>query len=100
MAAEPRLLLLDEPFRALEADLRIRTREAITEIVAIAGTTAVLVTHDPDDAATFAPRVLYMDRGRTITSDLELAVAAAALGTCPTCGQPIHDTATVSTGPS
>ena len=89
MAAEPDVLLLDEPFSALEADLRIRTREAITEIVARAGTTAILVTHDPDDAATFAPRVLSMDRGRTVTRDGVRDETELEPAVCPTCGRPI-----------
>jgi len=46
LAAQPRVLLLDEPFAALDAGLRVRVREDIAAILRDAGTTALLVTHD------------------------------------------------------
>ena len=45
LAAQPRVLLLDEPFAALDAGLRVRVREDIAAILRDAGTTALLVTH-------------------------------------------------------
>ena len=88
MAVRPRLLLLDEPFSALDADLRIQTREAITAIVAASRTTALLVTHDPDDAAAFGQRTVVMDAGRSISTQASTPRYGSP-PVCPTCGQPV-----------
>lgn len=62
LAAEPRVLLLDEPFAALDAGLRERVREDIATILRSAGTTALLVTHDQSEALSLADSVaLLMD---------------------------------------
>lgn len=66
LAAEPRVLLLDEPFAALDAGLRERVREEIATILRAAGTTALLVTHDQAEALSLADSVaLLMDGGVT-----------------------------------
>lgn len=54
LAAEPRALLLDEPFSALDAPLRARLAQDVLAIVAQANIPAVHVTHDPDEADTMA----------------------------------------------
>ncbi|MGV0836481.1 ABC transporter ATP-binding protein [Mycolicibacterium thermoresistibile] len=64
LAAEPRVLLLDEPFVALDAGLRIRVREEIAAILRAAGTTAVLVTHDQSEALSLADSVALLMDGR------------------------------------
>ena len=62
LAARPRVVLLDEPFAALDAGLRVRVREDIAEILRSAGTTALLVTHDQSEALSLADSVaLLMD---------------------------------------
>jgi iron(III) transport system ATP-binding protein len=60
LAVRPAVMLLDEPFSALDAELRVETREAVSRLLADAGITTILVTHDPDDAATFATRTVTM----------------------------------------
>ncbi|MGV0746388.1 ABC transporter ATP-binding protein [Mycolicibacterium sp. XJ870] len=63
LAARPRVLLLDEPFAALDAGLRVRVREDIAEILRAAGTTAVLVTHDQTEALSLADSVALLIDG-------------------------------------
>ena len=63
LAAQPRVLLLDEPFAALDAGLRVRVREDIAEILRAAGTTAVLVTHDQTEALSLADSVALLIDG-------------------------------------
>ena len=63
LAARPRVILLDEPFAALDAGLRGRVREDIAEILAAAGTTAVLVTHDQAEALSLADSVAVLMGG-------------------------------------
>ena len=57
LAREPDLLLLDEPFSALDAGLRTATRKAVARTLARAGVTTVLVTHDQSEALSFADQV-------------------------------------------
>lgn len=64
LAHEPRLLLLDEPFGALDARIREELRRAIRDIQRAVGTTTILVTHDQEEAFTMANRIGVMDRGR------------------------------------
>ncbi|MBI5336277.1 MAG: ABC transporter ATP-binding protein [Mycolicibacterium rufum] len=63
LAARPRVLLLDEPFAALDAGLRIRVREDIATILRDTGTTAVLVTHDQAEALSLADAVALLIDG-------------------------------------
>jgi iron(III) transport system ATP-binding protein len=64
LAPEPRVLLLDEPFSNLDAGLRASVREEVRAILAVTGTTAVVVTHDQTEALSLADKVAVMDRGR------------------------------------
>ncbi|MCK0174610.1 ABC transporter ATP-binding protein [Mycolicibacterium sp. F2034L] len=66
LAAEPRVLLLDEPFAALDAGMRVRVREEIAEVLRIAGTTAVLVTHDQAEALSLADSVALLIDGTVV----------------------------------
>jgi molybdate transport system ATP-binding protein len=64
LATEPRLLLLDEPLAALDADARLELREELARhLVDFPGPT-VLVNHDGDDTARLADRVLHLAGGR------------------------------------
>lgn len=54
LIVKPRLLLLDEPFSALDADLRVRMRDEFNERVSSAGTQVLLVTHDESEAKAMA----------------------------------------------
>jgi iron(III) transport system ATP-binding protein len=60
LAARPRVLLLDEPFAALDAGLRTRVREDIAEILRDTETTALLVTHDQAEALSLADSVALL----------------------------------------
>ena len=64
LAPEPDLILLDEPFSNLDAELRAAVREEVREILRRAGATAVLVTHDQEEALSLADRVAVVDDGR------------------------------------
>jgi len=64
LAHEPRVLLLDEPFGALDAKIREELRRAIREIQRAVGITTMLVTHDQEEAFSMADRIGVMDRGR------------------------------------
>jgi len=66
LAAEPRLLLLDEPLSALDAGLRQRLAEDLRRILVEAGTTAVMVTHDHEEAFTVADDLAVMRDGRIV----------------------------------
>ncbi|MGE2735147.1 ABC transporter ATP-binding protein [Mycolicibacterium vaccae] len=63
LAAQPRVLLLDEPFAALDAGLRVRVREDIAAILRETGTTAILVTHDQSEALSLADSVALLIDG-------------------------------------
>lgn len=64
LAIEPRVLLLDEPFGALDARVRKDLRRWLREIHKQTGLTTVFVTHDQDEAMELADRVVVLDKGR------------------------------------
>ncbi|KRF14931.1 ABC transporter ATP-binding protein [Nocardioides sp. Soil796] len=66
LAVEPRLLLLDEPLSALDKSLRERLALDLREILTRAGTTALFVTHDHEEAFAVADRMALMRAGRLV----------------------------------
>ena len=64
MAPDPTLILLDEPFSALDATLRAQLRGEVREILRAAGATTVFVTHDQGEALEISDRVAVMRAGR------------------------------------
>jgi iron(III) transport system ATP-binding protein len=64
LAPTPALILLDEPFSNLDAALRDRVRSEVRDILRAAGVTALLVTHDQEEALSLADRVAVMRAGR------------------------------------
>jgi iron(III) transport system ATP-binding protein len=66
LAPEPSLVLLDEPFANLDATLRQRVRAEVRAILQAAGATAVLVTHDQEEALSVADTVAVMHGGRIL----------------------------------
>ena len=64
LAPRPAVVLLDEPFSNLDAALRTQLRGDVREILRAAGTAAIFVTHDQDEALTLADRTAVMVRGR------------------------------------
>jgi iron(III) transport system ATP-binding protein len=68
LAPRPDLLLLDEPFSALDAALRVELRTEVATALRTAGATAILVTHDVDEALAFADVIAVMRDGRIAQS--------------------------------
>ncbi|MFP5342523.1 MAG: ABC transporter ATP-binding protein [Candidatus Limnocylindria bacterium] len=64
LAPRPDVVLLDEPYSSLDAALRTQLRGDVREILRNAGTAAVFVTHDQDEALTLGDRMAVMVRGR------------------------------------
>jgi ABC-type Fe3+/spermidine/putrescine transport system ATPase subunit len=68
LAAEPRALLLDEPFSSLDAPLRLELRRSVRELVAATGLPCLFVTHDREEAAMVGDRIAVMRDGRIVES--------------------------------
>jgi sulfonate transport system ATP-binding protein len=66
LVADPELLLLDEPFGALDALTRLSMRELLLDLWREHGFGVLLVTHDVDEAVALADRVLVLDEGRVV----------------------------------
>jgi len=64
LARQPVLMLLDEPFSALDTGLRASTRKAVAQLLNAAGVTTLLVTHDQEEALSIADQVAVMRDGR------------------------------------
>lgn len=64
LAAKPSILLLDEPFSNLDANSKEEVRKDIKEILKKSNTTAVIVTHDIEDAYDLADRIIYIKNGK------------------------------------
>jgi len=81
LVTEPRVLLLDEPLSALDAQVRVQLRDEIRRIQLRLGTTTVFVTHDQEEALAVSDRVAVMGSGRILQfgapEDLYLRPASA-----------------------
>jgi sulfate transport system ATP-binding protein len=66
LAHEPQVLLLDEPFGALDAKIRVELRETIRQVQRRIGMTTILVTHDQEEAFALADRIGIMNNGRLL----------------------------------
>ena len=67
LANKPDILLLDEPFSALDPLMRERVRRQCKELLARFNTPTIVITHDPADVAVFAESVVLFDKGRAHT---------------------------------
>ncbi len=67
LAMEPKVLLMDEPFGALDALTRAHLQDSVMEIHAQLGNTAVMITHDVDEAVLLADRIVMMTNGPAAT---------------------------------
>ena len=74
LAPSPKLVLLDEPFSALDAALRVETRLAVARSLAEAGAAAILVTHDQVEALSLGQRVGVLRGGALIQMDTPVAL--------------------------
>ena len=67
LSMEPKMLLLDEPFGALDALTRAHLQDELVKIVAATGSTVLMVTHDVDEAVLLSDRVVMMTNGPSAT---------------------------------
>jgi len=74
LAIEPRMLLLDEPFGALDALTRAKLQDELMNIVKAAGSTVLMVTHDVDEAVLLADRIVMLTNGPAATIGEILAI--------------------------
>ena len=77
LAMEPKVLLLDEPFGALDALTRANLQDSVMEIHAKLGNTVVMITHDVDEAVLLSDRIVMMTNGPSATIGEVLAVELA-----------------------
>ena len=91
LAPKPKLVLLDEPFSALDAELRVRLREDVRAVLRAENASAILVTHDQEEALSLADRVAVMREGKIIQSGTptEIYNAPADLGIATFLGDSI-----------
>jgi iron(III) transport system ATP-binding protein len=84
MAPGPEVLLMDEPFASVDIVLRRRLRRDCRMLLRAAGTTTVLVTHDPEEALDIGDKIAVMEEGRIVQfaapQDLHENPAAASVG--------------------
>ena len=66
LAPTPRLLMLDEPLASVDRERRDQLAQELHRILRASGTPTLLVTHDLDEAFTFADRIVILDRGRIV----------------------------------
>jgi nitrate/nitrite transport system ATP-binding protein len=67
LAMEPKVLLMDEPFGALDALTRAKLQDELLEIVARTQSTVVMVTHDVDEAVLLSDKIVMMTNGPAAT---------------------------------
>jgi thiamine transport system ATP-binding protein len=77
LAAEPRLLMLDEPLSSLDAGLRGRLTGELSRVLRATGTPALYVTHDQDEAFAIADKVAVLNAGRLLQVDTPAALWSA-----------------------
>ncbi len=66
LATRPGVVLLDEPLSALDAKLRQELRAELRDVLAAVGSSAIVVTHDQEEAMSLGERVFVMNRGRIV----------------------------------
>lgn len=66
LVPQPRAILLDEPFAALDAQLRHKLRIELAQLQRSLGTPMVLITHEPADVEAFADEVIHLEAGRIV----------------------------------
>jgi nitrate/nitrite transport system ATP-binding protein len=74
LAMQPKMLLMDEPFGALDALTRARLQDELMKIVKATGSTVLMVTHDVDEAVLLSDRIVMLTNGPAATIGEVLAV--------------------------
>ena len=77
LSMEPKVLLLDEPFGALDALTRAHLQDAVMDIHSRLGSTTIMITHDVDEAVLLSDRIVMMTNGPAATIGEVLAVPLA-----------------------
>lgn len=67
LSMEPKVLLMDEPFGALDALTRAHLQDSVMEIHAALGNTVIMITHDVDEAVLLSDRIVMMTNGPAAT---------------------------------
>ena len=100
LAPRPKLVLLDEPFSALDAELRGQLREEVRQVLRAEGATAVLVTHDQEEALSLADRGAVLREGKIIQvgSPSEIYNSPADVGIATFLGESVLVDGKVSGG--
>ena len=100
LAPKPKLILLDEPFSALDAELRQQLREEVRQVLRAEGATAILVTHDQEEALSLADRVAVLREGKIIQvgSPSEIYNSPADVGIATFLGESVLVDGKVSGG--
>ena len=75
LAMQPKVLLMDEPFGALDALTRAHLQDSLMEIHAALGNTVIMITHDVDEAVLLSDRIVMMSNGPSATGGEILEVA-------------------------
>ena len=88
LAMEPKILLLDEPFGALDALTRAHLQDAVMEIHARLGNTMIMITHDVDEAVLLSDRIVMMTNGPAATHRRGARRAAGAAAPAPRARRP------------
>jgi len=83
LAMKPKMLLMDEPFGALDALTRARLQDELMKIVAATGSTVMMVTHDVDEAVLLSDRIVMLTNGPAATIGEVLDVPLPALAQQP-----------------
>ena len=91
LAPKPRMILLDEPFSALDPELRDQLRNDVRRVIKADGATALLVTHDQEEALSIADRVAVMRDGAfaQIGEPIEIYSAPADVGVATFLGDSV-----------
>ena len=92
LAPSPSMVLLDEPFAALDATSRMEVRDDVRRVLRAANATAILVTHDRDEALGWADLVAIVDAGRIVQSGtpVEVYLRPAGLAVARSVGETVE----------
>jgi molybdate transport system ATP-binding protein len=83
LARDPAVLLLDEPFSAVDRSMRHRLQDEISQIRLTLNIPTILVTHDAEDVVRLATHVLLLDAGRVMANDVAATVMEIRTGSRP-----------------
>ena len=90
LAMEPKVLLLDEPFGALDALTRAQLQDEVMEIHSRLGNTVIMITHDVDEAVLLSDRIVMMTNGPAATIGEVLERRPGAAAQAPRAGRRPH----------